>query len=1042
MISSFFIARPIFTRVVALFIVGFGVFGFFQLPVEQYPNIAPPKISISATYPGASAQTLENTVIQVIEQNLTGIDNLRYIQSESSSSGRASINLTFEPGTDPDIAQVQTQNKVSQSLSALPSIVQQLGVPVEKGGSSYALIVGFYSRDGSLSRNDISDFLASNLEEPLSRVSGVGQIQTFGPEHAMRIWLDPQSMNNYQLTTIDVIEAVEVQNVQLATGEIGGAPSVDGQQLNATITAQSLLTTAEEFGDILLTVTQDGARVTLDDIARIEIGAENYSVIGRWNGQPASGIAIELAPGANALETIQAVKDRVADFDSIIPDSLEIVYPIDVAPFIRASILNVVFTLGLAIVLVVLVIFAFLQTIRATFIPGITIPIVLLGTFGFLFVFGYSINVLTLFALVLAIGMLVDDAIVVTENVERKLEQDSDLQPKDAARRAMKEISGALLGTTVVIWAVFLPMSFFPGSAGVIYRQFSVTISVAMGISLFIALTLSPSLCGSLLKSGKAVKDRGFFGLFNRAFDKLRNGHQMLMDRLLENRVVLPLIFVVLIAAAVFVFGRIPTSFLPDEDQGRMFTLLSGPPGSTLEQTLDKIEAMENFYLEEADDAVEGLFAAAGFSFSGRAQNVGIAFIKLRDWAERDETSSVFAVRDRAARALSKIPDAMAIPIVPPPISALGNVSGFELQLVDRGGLGYTALSEATDRFLGLANQNERLTRVRFNGLADSPQYDLEVDTNKARAFGVPIASINRTLSTALGGTYVNDFLESGRVKRVYVQADAPYRMLPRDIDDWYLRTEADSMVRMSEIASGEWTFGAPKLTRFNGASSMEIQGSTIPGISSGEAFTVIERLAEQLPAGVDIAWTGISYEEQQAGANTGLLYLVSVLAVFFILAALYESWAIPVSIMLVVPLGIFGAVLATWATGQANDIYFQVGLLITIGLAAKNAILVVEFAKNNFEDGMRAHDAAYEAARQRFRPILMTSLTFILGVMPLAFASGPGSGAQNAISIGILGGITTTTLFVVVFAPYFFIRVYRLFKKDAVEANRSLSEG
>lgn len=1038
MISSFFIARPIFTRVISLFIMGFGGFAFFQLPVEQYPSIAPPEISVTATYPGASAETLVNTVTQVIEQNLTGIDDLRYIQSESSSSGQATVTLTFEPGTDPDIAQVQTQNKVSQALSALPSIVQELGVPVEKAGGSYSLIVGFYSRDGSMSRNDISDFLTSNLREPLSRVSGVGQIQTFGPAHAMRIWLNPESMNNYNLTAIDVIRAVEEQNVQLATGEIGGSPSVEGQQLNATITAQSLLNTAEEFGEILLTVTEDGGNITLDDIARIEVGAENYNVIGRWNRQPASGIAIELAPGANALETIQAVKDRVADFDNIIPDSLEIVYPVDVSPFIEASIKNVVLTLLAAIVLVVLVIFVFLQTVRATLIPAITIPIVLLGTFGFLFAFGYSINVLTLFALVLAIGMLVDDAIVVTENVERKLEDDPDLKPKDAAEAAMKEISGALLGTTVVIWAVFLPMSFFEGSVGVIYRQFAVTISVAMGISLFIALTLSPSLCGLILKSGKAVKERGFFGLFNRGFDKVRRGHRGLMDKLLENRVVLPLIFVVLVAASVLAFLRIPAGFLPDEDQGRMFTLLSGPPSSTLEQTVKKVEEMEDFYLDEADDAVEGLFAAAGFSFAGRAQNVGIAFIKMKDWSERGEAESVFALSEKAGKSLSGMSDAMAIPIVPPPVAALGNAGGFEFQLVDRGGLGHQALSDAADRFLNLARENQRLTQVRFNGLADAPQYDLDIDSVKARALGVPIDSINRTLSAALGGVYVNDFLEQGRIKRVYVQADAPYRMLPDDIENWYVRNQNGGMVQMAEFASGNWSFGSPKLTRFNGSAAMEIQGSTPPGVSSGQAFEEIDRIAAELPAGIDIAWTGLSYEEKQAGTNTWLLYLVSVLAVFFILAALYESWPIPLAIMLVVPLGIFGAVNATWLADQANDVYFQVGLLITIGLAAKNAILVVEFAKNNFEEGMSAHDAAYEAARQRLRPILMTSFTFILGVLPLAFASGPGSGAQNAISIGVLGGITTTTLFVVIFAPFFFIRVYRLFRKDAIEANRA----
>ncbi len=1035
MFSRFFIARPIFTWVIAVFIMGFGIFSLFQLPVEQYPEIAPPKVSITATYPGASAETLENTVTQVIEQNLTGIDKLRYIESSSSSSGRATITLTFEPGADPDIAQVQTQNKVSQSLSSLPAIVQELGVPIEKAGSSFALIAGFYSRDGSMSRNDISDFLASNLEEPLSRVDGVGRTQSFGPEHAMRIWLNPRSMNNYNLTTMDVINAIEEQNVQLAAGAIGGVPTVGKQQLNATITTQSLLSTAQEFEAILLTVTGDGSHVTLGDVARVELGAESYDIIGRWNREPASGIAIELASGANALETIQAVKDRIHDFEAIIPASLELIYPIDISPFIRTSIYNVVFTLGLAVMLVVLVIYTFLQTTRATFIPAVAIPIVLLGTFGFLLVLGYSINVLTLFALVLAIGMLVDDAIVVTENVERKLEEDRDLEPVQAARAAMKEISGALVGTTVVIWAVFLPMTFFTGSVGAIYRQFSITISAAMAISLFIALTLSPALCGIVLKPGKSMAEKGLFGLFNRAFEGARRGHRRLMDKLLGNRIVLPLVFILLIVAAILIFVRIPTSFLPDEDQGRMFTLLTGPAGSTLEQTIEKVKRVEDFYLEEAGDAVEGLFAAAGFSFAGRDQNVGIAFVRMKEWDERGEGNSVFDIKAKAATALSQVRDARIFPIVPPPVSALGNISGFEFQLVDRAGLGHRALVDATDRFLAMANGSELLTQVRFNGLADAPQYDLEIDELKARALGVPLAAVNRTLSAAVGGTFVNDFLDDGRIKRVFVQADAPYRMLPGDIDDWYVRNDHGAMVQLAGIASGGWTQGPPKLTRFNGASSREIQGSTVEGVSTGQALQEVLRLAGTLPEGLEVSWTGVSYEERQAGLNTGLLYTLSALAVFFILAALYESWVIPIAIMLVVPLGIFGAVVATWASGQNNDVYFQVGLLITIGLAAKNAILVVEFAKINFDRGMSAYDAAYQAAQTRLRPILMTSMTFILGVSPLAFASGPGSGAQNAISIGVLGGITSTTLFVVIFAPFFFIWTHRLLKKEAVEA-------
>ncbi len=1041
MIANFFIKRPIFAWVIALVIMGAGILSLTSLPIEQYPSIAAPKVSITATYPGASAQTLENTVTQVIEQNLTGIDNLRYIQSESSSSGRVSITLTFETGTDPDIAQVQTQNKVSQAESALPQAVQRLGVSVRKAGSSYALIVAFYSNDDAYGRNDISDFLASNLEEPLSRVDGVGRIQTFGPEYAMRIWLNPESMNNYNITTQDVIAAVEEQNVQLATGEIGGAPSVEGQQLNATITAQSLLQTVEEFEAILLTVNRDGSQVTLGDVARIEIGAENYNVIGRYNRRPASGIAIELASGANALATIQAVKERVKDFEDIIPDALEIAYPVDISPFVEASILEVVKTLVIAIVLVVLVIFVFLQTLRATFIPSVAIPVVILGTFAALFALGYSINVLTLFALVLAIGMLVDDAIVVTENVENKLEQNPDLPPEKAAFNAMQEISGALVGTTAVIWAVFIPITFFEGATGVIYRQFAITISVAMAISLFIALSLSPALCAIVLKQGREEKQTGVFGLFNRGFSKMRRGHATLLEKLLASRVLLPLVFLALAAATMVLFFRIPTSFLPQEDQGRMLTLINGPVSSTLQQTIEKNKRVEDFYLDTVGDAVSGLFTAAGFSFSGRSQNVGIAFVKMKPWDERGEGRSVFKISEMAGRALSSVPDAVIIPIVPPPVSALGNAGGFEFQLVDRSGVGPDALNRAMQQFLDQANQNDRLTRVRFNGLAPGPQYDIDIDASKARAMGVPIASINQTLSTALGGTYVNDFIRDGRIKRVYVQADAPYRMQPRDIDRWYVRNVTGDMVSLAEFGTGQWTYGAPKLTRFNGISSLEIQGEAAEGTSSGEALSEVSRLAESLPRGVGVEWTGLSYEEKEAGGQAWLVYLISIIAVLLALAALYESWAIPVAIMLTVPLGIFGATLSTWAADQANDVYFQVGLLMTIALAAKNAILIIEFVKTNFENGMRADDAAITATKQRIRPILMTSLTFILGVMPLAFAAGPGSGAQNAISIGVLGGITATTIFVLFFAPFFFIWVMRFFKAEAVRENRKNEE-
>jgi multidrug efflux pump len=1036
MISKFFINRPIFAWVIAIVIMGAGVLAVTSLPVEQYPNIAAPKVSISATYPGASAQTLENTVTQIIEQNLTGIDNLRYIQSNSSSSGRASINLTFEPGTDADIAQVQTQNKVSQAESSLPQAVQRRGVAVSKAGSSYSLIVGFYSTDDSYGRNDISDFLASNLEEPLSRIDGVGQIRTFGPEHAMRIWLNPQSMYNFNITTQDVINAVQEQNVQLATGQIGGAPSVEGQQLNATITAQTLLETVDEFEEISLTVNQDGADVTLGDVARIEIGSENYGVIGRYNRRPASGIAIELASDANALQTIQAIKDRIQEFDDIIPKQLEVVYPVDISPFVEASIYEVVKTLIIAVLLVILVIYIFLQTARATLIPVVAIPVVLLGTFAFLLVIGYSINILTLFALVLAIGMLVDDAIVVTENIENKLEKDPNISPKDAAVKAMKEISGALVGTTAVIWAVFIPITFFEGSTGVIYRQFAVTISVAMGISLFVALTLSPSLCSIILKQAKVEKKTGFFGLFNRAFNKMKAGHASLLEKVLANRFILPVVFFAIIAVAIGLFVKIPTSFLPDEDQGRMFTLVNGPVSSTLQQTVEKNKQVEDFYLDQTNGAVEGIFTVAGFSFSGSSQNVGIAFIKMKDWAQRTENQNVFQVSQQAGRSLSSVKDAMIIPIVPPAIIALGNSSGFEFQLVDRAGLGQDALNSAMQQFVGEANQSDVLKGVRFNGLAPGPQYDIDIDSRKARAMGVPIAAINQTLSTALGGSYINDFLEKGRIKRVYAQADAPYRMLPTDIDRWYVRNSSGDMVSLSTFGTGEWTYGAPKLTRFDGNSSLEIKGEAAQGISSGEALNQISKLAENLPIGIGLEWTGLSYEEKESGGQAWIVYLISIVAVFLALAALYESWTIPLAIILTVPLGIFGAVLATWWAGQANDVYFQVGLLMTIALAAKNAILIIEFAKTNFEDGMTAYDAAVMAAKQRLRPILMTSLTFIFGVMPLAFAAGPGSGAQNAVSIGVLGGITATTILVLFFAPFFFIWVMRLFKTDEVKGD------
>jgi hydrophobe/amphiphile efflux-1 (HAE1) family protein len=1041
MISAFFIERPVFAWVVAFIIMGLGALSIKNLPIEQYPDITAPQVVISAFYPGASAETLENTVTQVIEKNLTGLDGLRYIEGSSSSSGQASITLTFEPGTNPDIAQVQAQNRVAQAESSLPSAVQQQGVSVRKSGSSYALIIGVYSIDGKLSRNDISDFLSSNIADPISRITGVGDINVFGPENAMRIWLNPNLMNKYAVTAPDVVSAIRTQNVQIAAGELGGLPSVENQQLNATIVAQSLMSTPEEFQSILLKTNSDGSNVTLGDVARVEIGAESYGVVGRFNRKPAAGIAIQLAPDANALATIQAVKDRVDSFLPIFPEGLEIAYPIDVSPFIRASIYEVVKTIVAAIMLVVLVIYVFLQNARATFVPAIAIPVVLLGTFAAMYAVGYSINVLTLFALVLAIGMLVDDAIVVVENVERKLELDPSLTPDEASKKSMAEIGGALIGTTVVLWAVFLPMTFFPGSAGVIYKQFAVTIAVAMAFSLLIALTLSPSLCGMILKGGAQRAQKGFFGIFNRGYQKLENGHSWLLEKLLSGRIILTLLFGLLIVASVALFIRIPSSFLPQEDQGRMFVLIIGPPSSTQQQTIEKNKQVEDFFLDQVGGAVRGIFTAAGFSFAGSGQNAGIAFVDLKDWGDRGAANSVFAIQGRAFGQLSQIKDAMVIPIVPPPVSALGNSAGFQFQLVDRQGRGPEIMQAAMGQMLGMANGEPSLTSVRYNGLAPSPQYRLDINAVKATALGIPLAQINETLTTALGGRYVNDFIEKGRIKRVYVQADAPYRMAPSDINDWYVRNNGGTMVPLGTLGTGNWEYGAPKLTRFNGSSSREIQGEATQGTSSGEAMAKIMELVQRLPTGFDVEWTGISYEEIQSGNQATVLYIVAIISVFLVLAALYESWAIPMIILLTVPLGIFGAVLATWFTGQGNDVYFQVGLLMTIGLAAKNAILIVEFAKSNFESGMSAWQSSVTAAQQRLRPILMTSLTFILGVMPLAFADGPGSGAQNAISIGVLGGITATTIFVVFFAPFFFIWVYRMFKAEEVRQKRAERE-
>lgn len=1040
--ARFFIDRPVFAWVLAILIMGGGLLSIFTLPVQQYPTIAPPSVQISASYPGASAETLENTVTQVIEQSLNGIDYLRYFSATSDSSGNVSITVTFEPEADADIAQVQVQNKLSQALPLLPQEVQQRGVRVTKSSGSFLLVAAFYSADDSMSQYQISDFVASNIQDPISRVNGVGQIQVFGPQNSMRVWLDPAKLYNFNLTTIDIVNAIRAQNNQVSAGQLGGAPAVKGQQLNATIVAQTRLETTEEFGAIVLRVNQDGSRVFLRDVARIELGAENYEIIARFKGKPASGIGVNLATGANALETAQAVKDRIKELSPYFPAGMEVSYPYDTTPFVKISIEGVVHTLIEAIVLVFLVMFLFLQSWRATFIPTIAVPVVLLGTFGVMAVLGYSINTLTMFGLVLAIGLLVDDAIVVVENVERVMEEE-DLSPVEATRKSMDQITGALIGIGLVLSAVFVPMAFFTGSTGAIYRQFSVTVVSAMALSVFVALTLTPALCATMLKKGDSPHSKkGFFGWFNRTFDRSADKYSRGVGRVVKTKAPLLLLYVVIVAVMAIVFLRIPTAFLPQEDQGRMFVLVSTPPGSTSERTLEAVKQVEDYLTNNEKETVENFFTVVGFSFAGRGQNSAMAFVNMRDWSERkDDDKKVSAIVGRAGAAFAAIRDARVFPIVPPPVPELGNAGGFDFQLVDRSGQGHAKLIAARNQMLGMAAQDKRVTGVRPNGLEDTPQYKLDIDQVKASALGLSLADINATLTSAWGSTYVNDFIDNNRVKKVYLQADAKYRMLPEDIDLWYVRNDSGQMVPFSNFATAHWEYGSPRLERFNGASSRNIQGSAAEGVSSGEAMKAVEEIAQKLPEGFGIEWSGLSYEERRAGAQAPALYAISLAVVFLCLAALYESWSIPFSVMLVVPLGILGAVLATYFADQSNDVYFQVGLLLTIGLSAKNAILIVEFAKDLHEQGKSVVEAAIEAARLRLRPIIMTSLAFILGVLPLALASGAGSGSQNAIGIGVVGGMLSATVLTIFFAPLFFVMIYSVFKRKEMNGQAEKKE-
>lgn len=1029
--ARFFIDRPVFAWVLAIITMMAGVLAIYTLPIEQYPKVAPPTVTISATYPGASAETVENSVTQVVEQNLSGIDNLRYF-SASSSNSSMSISLTFEPGTDPDIAQVQTQNKVQSALPLLPAQVQQQGVTVAKSNSAFSLAIGFYDETGQMSQYDLSDLLVSQFRDSVSRVNGVGSVRVFGAQRSMRIWLDPDKLYSYNLTPVDVQAAVEVQNTDVSAGQLGGLPAIQGQQINATIQAQSRLQTVDDFESIVLRVNTDGSQVRVRDVARVELGAESYDVIVRYDRHPASGMAISLASGANALDTINAVKQRVEELRVNLPDSVKVVYPVDASPFIELSIESVVHTLIEAVVLVFFVMLLFLQNWRATLIPTIAVPVVLLGTFAVLLAFGYSINVLTMFAMVLAIGLLVDDAIVVVENVERIMEEEG-LPPAEATKKSMTQITGALVGIAAVLSTVFIPMAFFSGSAGAIYRQFSITIVSAMGFSVLVAIILSPSLCATLLKQHDPEhnKDKGFFGWFNRTFNKGRDRYQRTTTHMAKRAKRYFAVYGILVAGMAYIFAQLPGAFLPDEDQGRLMVLISTPPGATAGRTLESVKKAEDFFLDQEQGAVNGLFTVVGFSFAGQAQNAGMGFVNLNDWSVRDESDSAFALVGRAFGAFSQIEDASAFPIVPPPIMELGNATGFDMQLVDRGSNGHVALMNARNQLLGMAAQNPKLAGVRPNGLSDVPQFKVNIDSEKASALGLNLSEINSALQIAWGSSYVNDFIDKGRIKRVYMQADAKYRMLPDDLDKWFVRNADGDMVAFSTFASTQWVYGSPKLERFNGISSVNIQGSPAEGVSSGEAMEEMEKLVAQLPAGYAIEWAGLSFEEQQAGSQAPMLYAISILIVFLCLAALYESWSVPFAVMLVVPLGILGSVTAAFLFNLPNDVYLQVAFLTTVGLAAKNAILIVEFAKDQYEEGIDLMTAVSNAASQRFRPILMTSMAFILGVTPLAMASGAGSASQNAIGIAVMGGMFAATFLAIFFVPMFYVMVEKLFHKQ-----------
>jgi HAE1 family hydrophobic/amphiphilic exporter-1 len=1038
-LSKFFLDRPVFAWVIAIAIMSAGVLAIYFLPISQYPPIAPPSIAVESFYPGASAETVENTVTQVIEQKMTGLDSMLYLSGTSSSSGASRIELTFAPDTDPDLAWAKVQNKLQLAMASLPDVVQRQGVKVSKSTRNYLLIVGLISEDGSMSSVDLQDYAKSSLEKVLSRVPGVGEVEAFGSQYAMRVWLNPDKLTNYRLTVADVVQALQAYNVEVSAGQFGGAPAVEGQRLNASIIVQHLLQTPEEFAVIPIRTNPDGSVVRIKDVGRTELGGERYDVTTSFNGKPAAGLAIRKAAGANALETADNIKATMKELSRYFPPGVKVIYPYETTPFTVVAIEEVVRTLIEAILLVFLVMYVFLGSFRATLITAITVPVVILGTFAVLWLFGYSINMLTMFAMVLAIGLLVDDAIVVVENVERVMSTEG-LPPKEAAAKSMEEITSALVGIGLVLAAVFGPMAFFPGSTGIIYRQFSVTIAASMLLSVVVALILTPVLCAALLKpvtAGHSRADhavffmRPFFRWFDRIFYGARDGYVGVVGHMLGKKKRYLLLFLVIVGITGHMFLRMPSAYLPDEDQGILMLQVILPSGSTLEQTEEVIGQVRDYFLNQEKEAVKSVLTVAGFSFSGQAQNMGLGFAKLRDWDLRQRPDlKVKAVAGRAMRHFSRIKNAMVFAFPPPAVIELGHATGFDFQLQDRGGMGHAKLMQARNQLLGMAARDSRLTRVRPNGMEDVAEYLLEVDWERAGALGIPITSIHNTVAAAFGSAYVNDFIQSGRVKRVYVQADTPYRMLPRDLEKLYVRNSQGKMVPFTSFASGRWAYGSPRLERYNGFPSINIQGEPAAGVSSGEAMQIMEDLTAKLPQGIGYAWTGLSYQERMASTQAPLLYAFSAFVIFLCLAALYESWPIPLAILLAMPLGVIGGVIATSMEGMPNDVYFQIGILTILGLTTKNAILIVQFAKAKVEEGMRLIPATLEGARLRLRPIIMTSLAFGFGVLPLALASGAGAGAQRGIGVGVLGGMFTSTFLVIFFAPLFYVLIYRLLGK------------